>query len=107
MDREAPRPPHRRLLAKMLACNPERLETGNGYDDLLPGEDLVSVLVPSYAHEQFIAEALRSIAEQTYRRIEVILIDDQSPDRTFELALAALREGVLPYCAIRRSHAGV
>jgi glycosyltransferase involved in cell wall biosynthesis len=94
-------------MALSLTSGPEALETGNGFDDLAPAEDLVSVIVPSYAHEAFVEEALRSIAAQTHRKIEIILIDDHSPDRTFARALAALRAGVLPYCAIRRRHAGM
>lgn len=94
-------------MAAMLIGHPEYGETGNGFDDLPPGESLVSVVVPSYAHEEFVEEALRSITGQTYRNIEVILIDDQSPDRTFERALAVLRGSDLPYCAIRGRRAGM
>ena len=98
---------HRHAAAAILTGNPERLETGNGFDDLPPSEDLVSVIVSSYAHEEFIDQALHSITGQTYRSTEVILIDDESPDRTFELALGVLRTSTLPYCAIRRRNAGM
>ena len=106
-ERRAQPSPNRRAMAAILTGDPEELETGNGFDDLTPTEDLVSVIVPSYAHEEFVEEALRSITRQTYRKVEVILIDDHSPDRTYERALTVLREAALPYCALRRAHAGM
>ena len=41
---------------------------------------LVSVIVPSYNHQEFLPRRLRSIAEQTYQNIEVIVLDDASQD---------------------------
>jgi GT2 family glycosyltransferase len=100
-------PRDRRALAATLVPDADTLESGNDFDVLPPERDLVSVVVPSYAHEKFVEEALCSIVEQSYRRIEIILIDDSSPDRTFDLALALLRHCPLPYCALRRRHAGM
>lgn len=45
---------------------------------------LVSVIVPAYNHAQYVQQTLRSIIEQDYPRIELILIDDGSPDNTLE-----------------------
>lgn len=43
----------------------------------------ISVVIPVYCHtdehEQFLAEALRSVAGQTFRDFEVIIVDDSSP----------------------------
>ena len=41
---------------------------------------LVSVIVPSYNHENYVIEALDSIKEQSYNNIELIIIDDGSTD---------------------------
>jgi glycosyltransferase involved in cell wall biosynthesis len=49
-------------------------------------EPLVSVLVPSYNHEKYVIECLESIKSLNYRRLELILSDDCSPDRTFIVA---------------------
>ena len=97
----------RRALAASLLAGIERVETGNGFDSLAPTDDLVSVVIPAYSHEQFVAEAIGSVAAQTHRTIEIILVDDQSPDQTFERALGALQAGSLPYCAIKGRHAGM
>lgn len=41
---------------------------------------LISVVVPSYNHSSYIEECLRSLIDQTYDRIELIVIDDGSTD---------------------------
>ncbi|RYU14517.1 bifunctional glycosyltransferase/CDP-glycerol:glycerophosphate glycerophosphotransferase [Nocardioides iriomotensis] len=46
----------------------------------LPEEPLVSVVVPVYAVEQYIDDCLTSILGQTYRNLEVVVVDDGSPD---------------------------
>jgi glycosyltransferase involved in cell wall biosynthesis len=45
----------------------------------------VSILVPAYRQEKFIREAVQSALAQTYESLEIVLSDDASPDRTFEI----------------------
>lgn len=47
--------------------------------------ELVSVIVPVYKVEPYLRTCLDSIAAQTYQTLEVILVDDGSPDRCGEI----------------------
>lgn len=49
-------------------------------------KDLISVIVPVYKTEQYLERCVKSIVSQTYRDIEVILVDDGSPDGSGKLA---------------------
>lgn len=42
---------------------------------------LISVIVPIYKVQDYLDECIESIIHQTYSNIEVILVDDGSPDR--------------------------
>lgn len=49
-------------------------------------DTLVSVIVPIYNVEQYLDRCIKSIVEQDYRQLEIILIDDGSEDSSGELA---------------------
>ena len=47
---------------------------------------LVSVVIPCYKQAHFLSDALTSVAHQTYRNVETIVVDDGSPDNAWEIA---------------------
>jgi glycosyltransferase involved in cell wall biosynthesis len=47
---------------------------------------LVSILIPAYNAQEWIAETLRSAIAQTWQRKEIIVVDDGSKDHTAEIA---------------------
>jgi len=46
---------------------------------------LISVLMPAYNSEKYIAEAIQSVLNQTYKNFELHIIDDGSSDGTFAI----------------------
>lgn len=58
-------------------------------NDIAP---LVSVIIPSYNHGHYLMDALKSIWQQKYATIEIIVVDDGSTDNTQEIIKGA--EGV-------------
>lgn len=46
---------------------------------------MVSVIVPIYNVEKYLVKCLDSIVNQTYKKLEIILIDDGSHDSSFEI----------------------
>lgn len=49
-------------------------------------EPLISLIIPIYNTEKYLEECLFSISEQSYRNIEIILINDGSTDRSLDIA---------------------
>ena len=47
--------------------------------------DLISVIVPIYKVEQFLEQCIQSIVFQTHKNLEIILVDDGSPDNCGKL----------------------
>ncbi len=46
---------------------------------------LVTVVAPCYNHSKFVEEALNSVINQTYKKIQLIIIDDYSKDKSAEI----------------------
>lgn len=45
-------------------------------------------MIPTYNQENFIIEAINSALDQSYKNIEVIVCDDSSSDRTYNIAMS-------------------
>jgi len=67
---------------------------------------LVSVLVPAYNAEAFISQTLDSILSQTYKNIEVLVVDDGSQDRTAEI-VKSIAQRDHRVILLQQSNAGV
>lgn len=52
----------------------------------------VSILIPVYGVEQYIAECARSLFSQTYRDLEFIFVDDCSPDNSISVLKKVLED---------------
>src|SRR5438093_1507619 len=47
---------------------------------------LVSIVIPCYKQARFLADAIESALAQTYRTIEIVVVNDGSPDETAAVA---------------------
>ena len=55
---------------------------------------LVSILIPAYNAEPWIADTIKSALDQTWPRKEIIMVDDGSRDRTLAVAKRFAAKGV-------------
>lgn len=58
--------------------------------------DLVSIIMPSYNTEQYIAKSIQSVRNQTYTNWELIIVDDCSTDNTDEV-VASISDNRIRY----------
>ena len=45
-------------------------------------QPLISVVMPTFNHALFIGEAIKSVLDQTYHHLELIIVDNHSKDDT-------------------------
>ena len=66
---------------------------------------IISVVITTYNSAKYIGQAIQSVIDQTFKEIEVIVVDDGSNDQTLALAQSyADRDRRIRICA--RTHAG-
>ena len=46
---------------------------------------LISVIIPVYNAEEYIARALESVLNQTYEKLDIIVVDDGSDDNSLDI----------------------
>ena len=56
----------------------------------------VSAIIPVYNGEAFLQDAIESILQQTQRVSEIIIIDDGSKDKSFDIAVSISKSSLIP-----------
>lgn len=57
----------------------------------------VSIIIPVYKVEKFIRRCLLSVIAQDYKDIEIIIVDDCTPDKSIQVAIDTLKESDTNY----------
>lgn len=70
---------------------------------MMTEDPLVSLLIITMNHERFIAKACESAVSQTYNNIEIIFLDNNSDDNTFEIGKKIIEKSERPYKILRNS----
>ena len=65
---------------------------------------LVSVIIPVYNREAFLPTAVNSVLSQTFKNLELLIIDDNSKDETFFSVLKFLEDKRVSYYYLRKNY---
>lgn len=47
--------------------------------------DMISIIIPVYNGEKYLKQCIESVLNQTYPNVEIVLVDDKSPDNSLEI----------------------
>ncbi len=70
-------------------------------------DDLVSVIMPSYNTAVYIGNSIKSVLEQTYTNLELIIVDDCSTDDSLEIIRSFSDSRIKLLCTDKNSGAAV
>lgn len=69
----------------------------------MENQPLVSIVIITMNHEKFIEQACISAISQTYPNIEIVFLDNNSNDKTFEIANKVLSQSTIKHTILRNS----
>ena len=73
----------------------------------MDSQPLVSVIMPSYNAEKYIAESIESVLHQTYTNWELLITDDCSSDRTPEIVQSYCQQDPRISFVVAKQHSGI
>jgi glycosyltransferase involved in cell wall biosynthesis len=71
--------------------DPMNMKLIEGTNSNMMANPLISIIIPVYQHAKFLNECIESAINQTYSNIEIIIIDDHSPDSAVQDILQEYR----------------
>lgn len=57
----------------------------------------ISILIPVYKAEKYISQCLLSILRQTYQNLEIVIVDDATPDCSMEIVEDLIKKNEKPF----------
>ncbi|HEY5600937.1 MAG TPA: glycosyltransferase family A protein, partial [Patescibacteria group bacterium] len=66
---------------------------------------LTSVIIPTYNEENTISEAVKTLSEQTYKPLEILMVDDGSTDNTLRV-ISNFQFPISNFQLLKQNHAG-
>lgn len=81
-----------------IGASPETRGSGTG---------TVSVVIPSYNHAKFVSAAIESVFRQTYRPLELIILDDGSTDESDSMIRRTIEGAPIPVVYEAHSNMGL
>lgn len=67
----------------------------------------ISVVIPVYKVGKYIENSMKSVCRQTFRDFEVLLVDNNTPDDSIEIAERVLKEGNIEYRVVKQTIQGL
>jgi glycosyltransferase involved in cell wall biosynthesis len=68
---------------------------------------IVSIIMPVYQVEDYIANSIKSVVNQTFSPYEVVLVSDGTKDKSIEIASTILDSAKVNYTSIKQDNRGV
>jgi len=81
-------------ISPMISIENQSLITKLGKLKDLPKNPLVSIIIPAYNEEKFVWQAIESLLKQTYKPIEIIIVDNASIDSTVKIVERYEKHGI-------------
>lgn len=67
----------------------------------------ISIIIPVYNVENYISKTIKSLVNQTFKDFEVILINDETKDKSIDIAIGILKDTDINYRIINQVNSGV
>jgi glycosyltransferase involved in cell wall biosynthesis len=67
----------------------------------------ISVVIPVYKVGKYIENSMKSVCCQTFKDFEVVLVDNNSPDDSIDIAERVLKEGEIDYRVVKQTIQGL
>lgn len=74
---------------------------------MMEAQPLVSVIMPCYNMEKYVADSIASVVRQTYPHWELLIVDDASTDGTVEIAKNLCNNDDRIHFEVKAKHSGI